>query len=345
VAEEEAAPAATPQNPTASDLFVQSYETGDGDFNPEVPAAPVQAAAEPAAVSSPAPAPALPASLLRRAKENCGFDDGEIAEMTQPELERVVLRVEQQLLRQQRESQRANSVLNAVNQPQVEPTGFDTPQPAAPQPPVPEVDEFADFDPDEAHPVIVKLVNRVKALDAEVKSLRGLKVEFAQEKQRRADETFSQQCDRFFAGSPEVYGDGDFRAVKPGTPERMKRAATIATAAKFKTGSWEEKLTAAHEALWGPRQIQSPVPEVGAPARQLPPRGAQGRFERPDPLQQAIEAQYRDAALARPTQREAPELPPGREKAIQTASRLMNHMTSEQSNGSADDANADDFPD
>lgn len=342
--------AAQPAPQTPTERFVESYETGTGDFDEITGIAPEEGtgtggASEPVAANSPQPAPAssISPSLLTRARDT-GFDDDEIAGMQPAELERTVHRIEQQLLKSFRQSQRDRAITDTLNPNPQAPVDGPAPTAAAPQPPVEEADDFEGFDAEAYDPFIGKLVNMVRDLRKEVGDLKAMKTEYQADKKQRAEQTFSEACDQFFATREDVYGKGNFRSIKPGTREMMRRRATIEAASRYKGDSWAEKLAAADSTLWGQPTEAPAAPTADTSGRALPPRGDQGRFRRPDPLEQAAAEEFRAGAVARPTQRDDSELPPGREKAIRTASKLMNQRQQAVVNGTGDDANEEDFP-
>jgi hypothetical protein len=308
-----AVPSLTPQQQLAAEYELPNSDFDPDDFKPKGAVPPVAAlpAAAPAAPPEPS-APAKPQHSKRvlRMAEQFGIPQAEI-DATEPEaLDEALVLLQRQMLddRQRLIAQPGRVQTN-------EPAPTETP-PATPAKP-------AGFDlgmtPEEEadlHPGIARMFKTLAAKITELESLKGTVGTIQQREQRREHESFQQRCDAAFAKHEAILGKGSYAELNPNGPELRRRQAVLDTAQRDNPKlPFEARVQRAVEALFGAQPVASPAPAapVQQPtSEQLLTRDAQGRI-----TGRISPEQWNAAATARPSHRETPAKPPGKERATE----------------------------
>ena len=224
------------------------------------------------------------------------------------------------------------------------------PAAAAPavKPATPAVPEAFDLGitPEEMEEVAPSIAKALKALAAEVQELRGLKGTVGtiqQREQQREFDSFQQRCDAAFAKHEAVLGKGSYGELNPQGPELRRRQAVLDTAQRDDQKiPFERRVERAVEALFGKQPVA--VSSPAAPAASVTPtapteadlitRDAQGRI-----TGRITPEEWNAAATARPSHRETPALPPGKERATKFVAEKLKErdfFAHEGANGTAE---------
>ncbi len=171
-------------------------------------------------------------------------------------------------------------------------TGAQERQPAVQQTEAPKAPPLApDFNEDDYDP---GLMGVIKHLKQRLDRMEGLEAQ-------RLGQDLTQQCDRAFARHASILGKGDYHAIKQGSPEMTRRAAVIALARSFEgADSVDAKIDRAVQILYG-------TAGAAAPAETATPQAEE----------------WRRGGVARPTHRAPSAEPPGEQKAMRTAARIL----------------------
>ncbi len=266
-----------------------------------------------------------------------GIPQAEI-EATEPEaLEEALVVLNRQLLQERQTFQktlteRANPAepLVAPQDRPVAPAGFDLGLTK---------EQEERFDP-EYLGVIKKMAEEINALKQLVPQVQSM----AQREQRREHESFRERCDNAFSKYETILGKGSYSELNPAGPELRRRQAVLDTAARDQTKvPFERKIAAAVEALFG----QQALPVAAAPAAPVAPEQPAVRA-RDDMTGRYTKDQWNASSTARPSHRETPGLPPGKERATAALADEMkkrDFFAPENANGAPVVADIDTLPD
>ncbi len=329
-----AAPAPTPAQQKHQKL-VEEYELPDSSFNPDIQAVPPVPEPVPAvARSEPAP-PTKPkhSSRVLRMASDFGIPQAEI-DGTEPEALETALDVMTRQMLQERQVFQKTLTERATPE-----------QSAAPVAPAPSAatgfdlglskeDEEA-FDP--------RFLSVIKKMGEEITNLKGQLSGIGQREQVRERESFQQRCDTAFSKYESILGKGSYSELNPAGPELRRRQAVLDTAARDQSKvPFERKIAAAVEALFGQQAAAVITPPAGTPeSPPAPPARDQktGRY---------TTEQWNASATARPSHRETPGLPPGKERATAALADEMkkrDFFAAEGANGAPVVADIDTLPD
>ncbi len=347
-AESPAAPTLTPLQQLAAEYELPNSDFDPDEFKPKGESQP--AAVSPAAAPVAPPEPVTPArprhsKRVLRMAEQFGISQAEI-DATEPEaLDEALVLLQRQLLDDRQ---------RLVAQPaRMKPAEADE-NPAAPAAPAkPAAFDLGLTPEDEAdlHPSLTKALKTLAAKINELESLKGAVGTIQQREQRREFESFQQRCDAAFAKYEVVLGKGTFSEQEPNSVALRRRQAVLDTAQRDNQKiPFEKRVERAVETLFGtvaqaPAAASSPA-AAAAPAptpEQLLTRDSQGRITgriTPD--------QWNAAATARPSHRETPALPPGKERAEKFVGEQMKHrdfFAQEGPNGAPAVADEETLPD
>lgn len=203
---------------------------------------------------------------------------------------------------------------------------------------------------DDIHPSLVKVIKdqarRIRELEALSETVKTL----AGREQARAAQTAAQQIDGAFAALGEdfhpLFGAGGVHSgeVKADSMEYFRRKAVLDSFAKVPPGpgSVEENIQKRARELFGAGLPSTPKFGSSVPTRKTPPKDPEtGRFVKPDEYDeaQAREEAWVRGGTARPTHREADDLPKGRERAIRKVREMKEQLGILNGDASEDEYN------
>ncbi len=170
-----------------------------------------------------------------------------------------------------------------------------------------------DLSEEEAAEIHGPIARALKNQAKEIKQLRAQLNAIHQVEADRANETAVETADRIFGEDEETFGSGKARSIKADSPEHLRRLAVWELAKKQK-GSVEECLRKAREILYGKKTLsREEKPAVDQ-------RPATDRRVVKDEID---EEDWREAALARPTRRDAPVEPKGTRRAEKAVAKKL----------------------
>ncbi len=309
------APVLTPAQ-QAHQRLVDEYELPDSSYNPDTASVPSPVPQPVPAVASPEPAaPTKPQHSARavRLAQQFGIPQVQIDATSPDALKEALAVMTSQALE---DRQRLMSL-----QPQ-RGSADAAPAAAAPAPTPKEFD--LGITPEQAERWDPDFLAVVKKMGEEIKVLRQLIPQvdsMAQREQVRERESFQVRCDNAFSKFEATLGKGSYGELDPNGPHLRRRQAVLDTAARDTSKvPFETKIARAVEALFGTQPAVAVAPPAAAPEPgKVLPRDDKGRI-----TGAAIPVdQWNQAASARPTHRETPALPPGRERAVAAVAEAM----------------------
>lgn len=306
-----------------------------------------------------------PTFLTQLAKDELGYDDDELASMPTKAVEKALMAIRQAQRRQPTPAP-------------VESSAPSTPATSAakPAPPPDDALDFGDhkvrardkdgYETDELVPAFEGaydpgLIKILKDQQKKIKALEAIVGQVAGHIQAEVSEKVYGTVDQVFSNHPELFGEGTRHDIDPKSDEFARRRAVAKMADEVAEvhkqlgvkSTIKQRVEQSIQALFGvgaegasPKALPSPAPT--APKRLTPPKDpVTGLFVSPKTVEtepeetEATERQkaWMQAGVRQPTNREAPELPHGRQRAIKA---LEQRRREAEANGVYDDGDAND---